>query len=115
MSEPAFDPETGEVLEDAATEEEFNAAPDDDGEPEQIDNEPEPEPAHSEPEDTGPSVEAVHKLGKGFEGYAKKVADTYGDDTQFLCPCPLCPDNHKGFVDLRAAGHVPGEIAAEVH
>lgn len=111
------DTETGEVLEDddAAAIEAFNNEPDDDGEPETIDNEPEPETDPAEVEDTGPSVEAVMKLGKSFETYAKKVGETYGKNAQYLAECPLCPTNHKGYVDLRYAGQVPGEVASEVY
>ena len=115
MSELRVDPETGEVLDDDETVAEFNEAPDDDApadddapdaQPESV---PEPEP------DTGPSPEALIKLGRSFDTYAKKVVETYGDDAQALYPCPLCPDNHKGFIDLRSAGQVPNEIAEGVY
>lgn len=111
MSEIVVD-ENGEVIEepDVPLEE-----PADDDEPGAADDdvvvEQEPEPTQN----AGPSVEAIHKLGRKFETYAKAVGDTYEEEGQYLYPCPLCPDNHKGFVDLRAAGQVPGEIAAEVH
>ena len=115
MSETQVDPETGEVLEPDETEEEFNNLPDEDGEPDEDAPDTQPEPEPEQQEDTGPSMEAIIKLGKKFETYAKAVGDTYEEDGQYLYPCPLCSDNHKGFVDLRYAGQIPGEIAAEVH
>jgi hypothetical protein len=115
MSEIEVDPETGEVIEEPEPEETPEPEPDDDEEllpDDGMPPEPEPEP---EPENTGPSLEAIIKLGKSFETYAKKVGDVYEEEAQYLYPCVLCPDNHKGFIDLRSAGAVPGEIAAEVH
>ncbi len=103
-----IEPPTDPAAEPAETDEPGPA--DDDLE---IEGEPEPVPAPAS--DEGPSLEAIHKLGKRFETYAKAVGDTYEEEGQYLYPCPLCPDNHKGFIDLRAAGQVPGEIAAEVH
>jgi hypothetical protein len=108
--------ENGEVIEptpepvEEPTENDEPGPADDDLE---VEGEPEPEPEPAQ--DAGPSLEAIHKLGKRFETYAKAVGDTYEEDGQFLFPCPLCPDNHKGFIDMRYAGKVPDEIAAEVH
>lgn len=108
--------ETGEVTEEPdETEEEFNNLPDEDGAPDEDapDTQPEPEP---EPvDDPGPSPEALIKLGRSFDNYGKNVASTYGDDFAALLECPLCPGNHKGFVDLRYAGQVPREIESEVY
>ena len=115
MSEIIVDPETGEVLEPQDGDdvidlgEDVQLPPDDETLPADLGEEPEPV------EDEGPSIEAIIKLGKRFDTYAKAVAETYGEDIENLYPCPLCPDGHKGFVDLRSAGAVPGEIAAEVH
>ena len=115
MSELTFDPETGEVLEDAEVVAEFNDEPDADAPSDDEAVPVDPDQPDVAVEYTGPSDEAIIKLGKKFDTYAKAVLETYGDEAQALYPCPLCPDNHKGFVDLRAAGQVPGEIASEVH
>ena len=115
MSEIQVDPETGEVLEGTRVEDEFNALGDGDGEPEAIDNTPEPETEFAAVEDTGPSMEAIIKLGRSFDTYGKRVTETYGDDMQYIVACPCCPDNHKGFVDLRWAGNVPPEVSSEVY
>jgi len=109
-------------LEQELPEEQDQGEPEPDTEEQEAGKEQEPDDEQPEPEQepepeavSGPSLEAIHKLGKRFETYAKAVGDTYAEDGQFLYPCVLCPDNHKGFVDLRLAGKVPGEVAAEVH
>lgn len=45
-----------------------------------------------------------------FKTYAAGISKLYGDDALSLTPCPLCPDHHKGFVDVNFAGRVPAEI-----
>lgn len=115
MSEISVDPETGEVIEPDETEEEFNSLPDEDGAPDEEAPDAQPDTEPDEPEDTGPSMEQIIKLGKSFDTYGKRVAETYGDDFQALAECPLCPTNHKGFVDLRYAGQVPREVESEVY
>ena len=45
-----------------------------------------------------------------FKTYASAIGKLYEEDAQYLTPCPLCPDQHKGFVDVRHAGRVPKEI-----
>lgn len=58
--------------------------------------------------------EALEKRAKSadkrFNTYAAGIKGLYEQEAQFLTPCPLCPDNHKGLVDLRAAGFVPEEV-----
>lgn len=45
-----------------------------------------------------------------FKTYARAVERNYESDFAYLADCPLCPDQHKGFVDVRHAGLVPDEI-----
>lgn len=113
-----IDPDTGEVLEGATplSEEEAVAlemGDDDDGNAPSDDETQAalPEP----PEESGPSQEALLKLGRSFDTYGKKVIETYGEEAATLYPCPLCPDNHKGFIDLRHAGQLPNEITEQVY
>jgi hypothetical protein len=47
---------------------------------------------------------------KRFETYARSIATLYDDEAQYLVPCALCPDQHKGLLDARSAGYVPQEI-----
>lgn len=58
--------------------------------------------------------EALEKRAKrietSFKTYTKAVERNYEDEFQYLAECPLCPDNHKGYVDLRSAGYVPQEV-----
>lgn len=45
-----------------------------------------------------------------FKTYAAGITKLFEEDAVHLTPCPLCPDQHKGFVDVRYAGMVPKEI-----
>lgn len=50
-----------------------------------------------------------------FKTYARAVERNYEDDFQYLAECILCPDQHKGFLDVRSAGFVPQEIQDSVN
>lgn len=54
------------------------------------------------------------KTEKAGVTYSKKVLDTLGELAESLSPCPLCPDVHKGFIDLNDAGRIPDELVAVV-
>lgn len=53
---------------------------------------------------------AAKKTETSFKTYTRAVERNYEGLPQVLVECPLCPDQHKGFVDARAAGYVPDEI-----
>jgi hypothetical protein len=73
--------------------------------------------AQQEPEAQGPqelTPEQLEKRAKAcetsFRTYTRTVTRQYAEEAQYLTECPLCPDQHKGFVDVRQAGYVPQEI-----
>lgn len=45
-----------------------------------------------------------------FKVYANSITGYYEGLPVTLFECPLCPDQHKGFVDMRQAGRIPQEI-----
>lgn len=51
---------------------------------------------------------------KRWGTFAKQISGLYEEDGQFLFECPLCPSQHKGFVDIRWAGRIPDELAQAV-
>jgi hypothetical protein len=82
------------------------------GEPEPAD-EPELEP----PAGVGPSqkeIEAMFvKAEKAVTSYVRRISDIFGDQALDLAMCPLCPPQHKGFVNVHDAGKVPDDIGRE--
>ena len=53
---------------------------------------------------------AAKKVATSFKTYSNTVHRNYDGLPVSLVECPLCPDQHKGFVDAYAAGYVPQEI-----
>lgn len=110
MSEQVTEPpEPGEAPEpEEGTPHEPGEEPEHGDEPEP---EPEPEP---EAEVEGLTPEALDRrasqIEQAFKRFASKVSELYGDEAVRLLPCPLCPDQHKGFVHLDFAGRVPQEV-----
>ncbi len=103
MSEPepeTTEPETEETpLEPEPVEEEAE-------EEEAADPGPEPEPEPSELE-----MEAAAKKSQtAWKRYSSTIAGHWDGTGAELRECPLCLDQHKGFVDLRFAGHYPKEM-----
>jgi len=49
-----------------------------------------------------------------FKTYTTALSQIFEEDALSHIPCPLCPDMHKGFIDVRDAGNVPDEIKAVV-
>jgi hypothetical protein len=77
------------------------------------DDEPEAE-AEAEPVAQGLTPEEVEKRYAKAEratvAYAKRIGEALGDLADDLTPCPLCPDVHKGFVNVSDAGRVPDPV-----
>lgn len=93
-------------------------APEPDAEP---NAEPEPdedEEADETPTPAGPSPEEIEArvktVGRSFATYSRKVFETYDDQAHDLVECLLCPDMHKGFLNVNDAGRVPKEIVENV-
>ena len=90
--------------------------PNDEPEAEPVD-EPEAEP-DDEPAPAGPSPEEIEArvktVGRSFATYSRKVFETYDDQAHDLVECLLCPDMHKGFLNVNDAGRVPKEIVENV-
>lgn len=57
---------------------------------------------------------AAKKTGTSFKTYTNAVMRNYDGLPVALVECPLCPDQHKGYVDAHAAGYVPQEIQEAV-
>jgi hypothetical protein len=57
---------------------------------------------------------AAKKTATSFKTYTNAVNRNYDGLPVALVECPLCPDQHKGFVDAHAAGYVPQEIQEAV-
>lgn len=81
------------------------------------DEEPEPEPDEEpepEPDEPNPTPEAAEKAFKtverSFTNYTQRVSDLVEVTGLPLEPCPLCPSQHKGFIDMSQAGAMPQEI-----
>jgi hypothetical protein len=53
---------------------------------------------------------AAKKTETSFKTYTRAVERNYDGLPVALVECPLCPDQHKGFVNAHAAGYVPQEI-----
>ena len=81
--------------------------PDEDGQTPAPPNEPQ-----------GLTPEQLEKRSKSaetrFATYARGIRGLYEDEEENLVECPLCPPQHKGFVDVRFAGHIPEEVADAV-
>lgn len=93
-------------------------APEPDAEP---DPEPDAEP-DAEPDETPPApavtpeeIEARAKVvNRSFQTYSRKVFETFSDEAHDLVECLLCPDLHKGYLNVNDAGRVPKEIVENV-
>lgn len=98
------------------------------GEDNELEGEPaQPEEPETEQPDDGDEAEArfdgltpealekrTRSAEQRFERYAKGITDLYEEDALKLLPCPLCPDQHKGFVSIDFAGRVPQEVTDSV-
>lgn len=51
---------------------------------------------------------------KRWATFAKTISSIYEEEGQYLYECPLCPSQHKGFVDIRFAGMVPDDLQQAV-
>jgi hypothetical protein len=80
--------------------------------------EPEPEQRSSEQiANAAAERENEQRVKAGEKSWAavkKKTLERYAEDAQFLRECPLCLDQHKGFVDLRWAGKIPDDVVASI-
>lgn len=50
------------------------------------------------------------KADRAVANYAKRIGEIYEEDAAALTLCPLCPDIHKGFVNVQDAGMVPDDV-----
>ena len=97
-------------------------APESPDEPEEGDgdaDEPdEPQEAAQPPVAVGLTPELLEKRSrsaeKRFETYERGIRGLYDEEAANFLPCPLCPSDHKGLVDVRFAGRIPDEIEADV-
>jgi len=92
-------------------------------EPEEPDTEPdtEPEAPQEPPEPREEPTETEARMAKRFDAsqraykrYASQIGTIFQEDALSQMPCPLCPDIHKGFIDVRDAGRIPDELKAAV-
>ena len=51
---------------------------------------------------------------KRWQRFKSGTEDLFEGSGMRILECPLCPDIHKGFVDLDFAGRIPEEVAANV-
>lgn len=97
------EPEPVETVEPVEADED-DAADEDEAEPE----------AEAEPVAPGLTPEEIEKryakAEKATVAYAKRIGDALGELADELTPCPLCPDVHKGFVNIADAGRVPEQV-----
>lgn len=69
----------------------------------------------SQPSETPESIEKRSRSAEQrFARYGKGIEELYADTEARLYECPLCPSQHKGYVDLNFAGLIPDEIADAV-
>ena len=97
-AEPEAEPET-----DDADEEEAEAD-------EEAPAESEPEPAALQAVTPEQYEERAKKSGQAWLAYTKKISAIFEEDATDLILCPLCPDMHKGFLNVHDAGRVPDDI-----
>lgn len=114
MSEPqteeTHEPETPEAPEPETPEGEPESEPDEAPESEPAEEEPTPAPAVT-PEE----IEARAKVSaRAFQTYTRKVFETFEDQSHDLIECLLCPDMHKGYLNIHDAGRVPKDIVENV-
>ncbi len=114
MSETAIEPQAETEEEPVEPVEPVEPDTDDEEAEDEEPGQPEPEP---EPE-RSPNDLALERIASAAEkkwaNYGKGVLGLYdGTDAQ-LYECPLCPTQHKGFVDVRFAGMVPDDLAENV-
>jgi rubrerythrin len=50
-----------------------------------------------------------------WRDHEKRLRAIYQEESEYLYPCPLCPDQHRGLIDIRFAGMVPDELADAVY
>ena len=106
QTEPEAEPEPLQGDELAEDEQEAEDA-------EQPEPEPEPEPqARSESEIILERRRSDAE--KKWREHEKRVRTIYQDEAEYLYACPLCPDQHRGLIDIRFAGMVPDELADAV-
>lgn len=74
-----------------------------------------PAPQAPPPSETPEALEKRAKSGEQrFQRYGRGIEELYEGTSTRLVGCPLCPDQHKGFVDLNFAGRIPEEVQANV-
>lgn len=114
MSEPSTEPQEPDEEQQGPSQDDDNEEGEGgDAEPSEPATEPQEQPqAHSlSPEQLEKrALEAERSFGR----HAKRIGDLYEEEGARLLPCPLCPDQHKGFVHADFAGRVPQEIADAV-
>jgi hypothetical protein len=99
------EPEQQETDEDAPV-----AEPEPEAEPEL-----EPEaPPEAQATEQGYSFEQAEKAAKAsatdWKRYSERIKEKWSGYEQNLAECPLCTDDHKGFIDLTMAGRYPDEL-----
>lgn len=103
-----------QIAEQMGDDETTPAEPEPDTEPDtepEPDAEPDAEPAPPPPPPTDEAMERRFKAAeKEVTRYTKRIGDVFEEHALDLAPCPLCPDIHKGFVNIHDAGRVPEPI-----
>jgi hypothetical protein len=111
--EPVTEPDTQEPVtepEPDTTEPDAEPAPAETPEP---DEQPAPQPVP--PSQTPEALEKrTRSAEQRWNRYAQGIEGLYEGSEVRLIGCPLCPEQHKGFVDLNFAGRIPEEIEANV-
>src|SRR5438105_2560614 len=75
------------------------------GEEPQAPEEP-PEPPAEPTEQEAVMAKRYDASTKAFKRYTTQLGSIFAEDALSQMPCPLCPEMHKGFIDVRDAGNV---------
>lgn len=114
MSEPVTEPveEPAEGDQEPVEGDETQGEPEPEEEPEEPQEEPEArvEPSHDEIVLERRRTDAEKK----WKRHETAIRAIYAEESEYLYACPLCPDQHRGLIDIRFAGQVPEELADAV-
>lgn len=94
-------------------------------EPEPVapEHEPEHEEEHEEEREEEPTQRAItpeeieeraRKSRNAFDAFGRKLFTIHEEYAHDLIECPMCPDMHKGYLNIHDAGRVPEDIKTAV-